>query len=983
MVTTLEGKNLEDRGIQIPYCTIFLVLGALTCHILVLVGNLQAGAGISAIGDSTGGWSAVGIGMAKSFEGEIDEKMNFVTAKLTQTIATMLSVSNIIDKVLAIVGQASDVAAVGGFSLLATNQTQVPSQQAIDLAKDAVISQITTFVNKMFARITKTLKLFLDKAEPALKQVGVWIISFGDKLQAGIETFSVTIDKIQKIFDQLMEQLADSGGNSDFMRENTFNLFDTDFSGTISLKDLKKAAEVYGITALQGTKAEELHRKYDTNEDLELDKDTEYYHFVDDPSLPKVMAVVLRQYAKILAQVGTKVGRARMRDEVAKTVVGYTRLVSMKNRTKVAWICERLTNSSLPMAFTADVLKNLAVDTWDTSISTTLDVGQVVVEEMARLHPKYLSLTVQLLSHPEFFKSEGFDLHDQPKIVGVVNNWVVPALKAYGNGQSLLELEEHFFGKEVSNQSTPESLLQEENLHERFANRAHEHCEARGLELLQEERAQKAAEHEALMRSPTARLLFTELLGGTMATVKTDPAAKKVLKSGVPAVPTTLEFARFLYYNASRDAAIFQKASFKYSGQSSSPVDAVATQIKGMIKRVQGFLKMLESYATPEGIHRLRLKVENFAIAGEQEVLHVVLAQVNRTLDKVAGYVKKAAGRVQKEIEPYRPLINEAAKTALLEFPHDTLADDELAPSAAHHALIERLNSEFLLDPEHPGEMLIHDGALSEVDQIPDSVFGAFGMIKQMLEAFQSVLPTCIENLKLARTTVNSAQASIHSMFGTFKAQGPPIFYQASKAYDMLWSVYFVLLAFVTLGVLYYGFYTNNISGASDAEEPEGFCAKCTLICESCCFCFNGGFGGECCFWGVLVIAQIGVLLIFLISILLCILAGVKNFVASGCSQIYILGDEQVCTETLKLVQKFMMTFSVGDPAAFHIDQACGANTLMACQELGPKMATSASLTMLGGLLGAVLSFQMLVDVCVNHERAKCQSANLQDDSAK
>jgi len=285
--------------------------------------------------------------------------------------------------------------------------------------------------------------------------------------------------------------------------------------------------------------------------------------------------------------------------------------------------------------------------------------------------------------------------------------------------------------------------------------------------------------------------------------------------------------------------------------------------------------------------------------------------------------------------------------------------------------LIHRVNSEVLYDPV--GGALIQDTMLSDEDQIPSQVFGAFAQIKEVLEAFQSILPQCIKNLKDAKTTVNHAQASIHSIFSTFKGNGPPIFYAASKAYDMVWALYFVLLAIVTLGVLYYGFHASNI-GNDPTDESEPGC--CESLCSVCCACFGGHCIGDFCFWTILIVAQIGILVLFLVAIVLCILAGVKSFVASGCSQIYILVDEGVCTETLKLLQKFMQTFSIG--TGFDVNQACQQYTLMACQELGPKMATSASLTIIGGLGGAVLSFQMLVDVAKLHVRARCQRERLE-----
>ena len=46
---------------------------------------------------------------------------------------------------------------------------------------------------------------------------------------------------------------------------------------------------------------------------------------------------------------------------------------------QVGWITERLVNGSLPMAFTADVLRQLGVQSLDPNVFSTIDVGQLVV----------------------------------------------------------------------------------------------------------------------------------------------------------------------------------------------------------------------------------------------------------------------------------------------------------------------------------------------------------------------------------------------------------------------------------------------------------------------------------------------------------------------------------------------------------------------------------------------------------------------------
>jgi len=945
-----------------PFCTICLVAAALICHLMVLMGNLQAGAGIGTLGVSVGGWSEVGIGMAESFKGEVDELMTKVTHELTGTVNQIMTVSHTIDMVLSVVGQQTDAAGLGAVSLLAG--TGVPTEKAIDAARNAVISELKMFVDKVFAKINQAMKAFLDKLEPALKQVGKWIISFGDKLQEGIEAFSQTIDRVQKIFDQMMEKMATSGTNKEAMMWNTYTLFDTDFDGKLSLTDLKKAAAAYKIPALAGTKSEELLAKYDINKDLHIDY-AEYAKFAVEPTLPKVMSVVLRQYSQILASVGSVIGAAKMRDEAAHGVVGYMTLVSQKNRTKISWICQRLTNASIPLAVTSDVLKAFALQLDDPSINPTIDVGLVAVEEMALINSTHLSMAVKALSMPAYWKSEGFDVKDLPRTMKRVLGWSVPALKLAKSGTSLLELEQHFLGEMASNGSTPMSLLEEESLHLRLGDAASAHARVNGELYLQEDLRRRAEEHATTMNSASSRLLFNELLGGRTAkgVMSSNPQAVACVKSGVPAVPATLEFAKYLFWNASRDAAIFNHMSFTYSGQSSSPVDSVATKIKGMIKRVQGFIKALEEYSTPDGIHRLRLKVEDFVVKGEQEIEHIVIKQVNKTLAKAIKlamkYEKKALSLAS--LKATRKA-NEALKLAQL--------SDVEVDSASEEDQYHDVSALSLAEIE--GHLEEH---LEDHEKVPAVVLGAFSKIVEMLEGIQAILPVCVANLKEARKFVSALGEMLDGAFKTFLSKGPPVFQQAKSSYDMLWIMYFCLLLPCTLGVLFYGFWASGIicqSEVVDESEPAtDFAGQCKSILGTVCFCFdsNNACCGDLCFWSVIIVCQVAVLLLFLVAILLCILAGVKNFIASGCAQIYVLNDDTVCTETLMMLQKFLSTFMVGDAGSWDVNQACVQNVLTSCNEIGAKMVSSSKMTMIGGLFGAVIHFQMLVEASVLHER--------------
>jgi hypothetical protein len=50
----------------------------------------------------------------------------------------------------------------------------------------------------------------LQEITPALEQIGEWLMTFSSKVQAVIESFTTTMDRVQKIFDIIM---ASTSGN--------------------------------------------------------------------------------------------------------------------------------------------------------------------------------------------------------------------------------------------------------------------------------------------------------------------------------------------------------------------------------------------------------------------------------------------------------------------------------------------------------------------------------------------------------------------------------------------------------------------------------------------------------------------------------------------------------------------------------------------------------------------------------------------------
>eukprot|EP00931_Biecheleriopsis_adriatica_P095887 TRINITY_DN6952_c2_g1_i1.p2 TRINITY_DN6952_c2_g1~~TRINITY_DN6952_c2_g1_i1.p2 ORF type:complete len:153 (+),score=40.30 TRINITY_DN6952_c2_g1_i1:2-460(+) len=139
--------------------------------------------------------------------------------------------------------------------------------------------------------------------------------------------------------------------------------------------------------------------------------------------------------------------------------------------------------------------------------------------------------------------------------------------------------------------------------------------------------------------------------------------------------------------------------------------------------------------------------------------------------------------------------------------------------------------------------------------------------------------------------------------------------------------------------------------------------------CNSCLACLKGCSSGHLCFWSMLLLAQVVVLLLFIISLAICLITGVQAFVGASCSMIYLIGDDSVCTTTMSIIQTFLRTFKFNVPT----DNLCYSKHLLTCGLIRDEVYSTAIYVMVGAILASVLSFQMLLDSAVKHERARCR----------
>ncbi|CAE7884810.1 TY2B-C [Symbiodinium microadriaticum] len=646
--------ELRLRNGRLFDLAIYALVSTVVFNAVVLVGNKWTADALREIGHSTRGWSNVGTGIASALQTEIDHKMNNVSSLLLGSLEHVVDAQSQLDIVLSMVGNETD-AAISKHPELSLLQQHGPERGLVLLQelhqKNAshvealvpiIIGAIHQVMDFVMEEVERGLHTLLEKIKPALEQVGKWILQFGDKVTKGLEDFSSTLDKAQKMFDQVMAQLNGGGNNSDLMIQQTWPIFDDDDSGEVSATELTNVGNWFSISALQGKKAAALIKKYDVSGDGEIGP-REFEKLVNDPSIPGSLSVILRKYAKRLAEIAGDVGEARLRDDVARSVANYVKLVCAKNMTKVDWISDRLGNGSVPLDFTGTVFVEMCLSSKDpnAAVFTSADTGLLLTTEVYKLHPEAMLSTIDLLGNSSWWQSQGYDLKDQPECIKMATSWITQVQKTAmtQGGSSLLSL------LDGSTRSTLDSTLEQElELLEAMPQAAFIMAEE-SARLYRLERLQaRQRRRNELFSSQTSQLLLKRLLGGVSASdVGNQDKARSAAQGGVVAVPETLEFAAFLRSNASARAKELQHYSFDYASESSNSIDDFASKIQAMIKKVESFIQLMEKYATPKGINDLEAKVEDFLTKAVEDVRKTVES-------KLVGLINKSAPQLESAI---------------------------------------------------------------------------------------------------------------------------------------------------------------------------------------------------------------------------------------------------------------------------------------------------------------------------------------------
>merc|ERR1719486_535021 len=150
---------------------------------------------------------------------------------------------------------------------------------------------------------------------------------------------------------------------------------------------------------------------------------------------------------------------------------------------------------------------------------------------------------------------------------------------------------------------------------------------------------------------------------------------------------------------------------------------------------------------------------------------------------------------------------------------------------------------------------------------------------------------------------------------------------------------------------------------------------------QCCCNCMASCCDSSLCFWSFIIIMQVVALLLFILSIVFVIIGGIGILLATGCTEIYVINDDQICQTSVGFLKEFLSTFNVGKESGLNpLSSACSNHNLLLCEMISAKLTDSAIYTIVGSFLACIFTFQLIFDTATLHERARWMRKMAEDE---
>jgi hypothetical protein len=108
--------------------------------------------------------------------------------------------------------------------------------------------------------------------------------------------------------------------------------------------------------------------------------------------------------------------------------------------TKVSWVSQTLTNGTVPIDLSVDVLRQLAINSHSPAKLTNLPSAQIAVTTMVHLNATAVHEILHEMANTTNWVGEGWDPATQPGIVATVTGWIHNATESLA---SFMDVTDH------------------------------------------------------------------------------------------------------------------------------------------------------------------------------------------------------------------------------------------------------------------------------------------------------------------------------------------------------------------------------------------------------------------------------------------------------------------------------------------------------------------------------------------------------------
>lgn len=939
---------------RVPWSTVLITTLCLSCHVAAFYGVSLTAGGFTKLSRSAVGWGDVGENFANSLETEFDEQLYNVAQDILKTVdgamKAELDVARFIEAAQAAISWDPALAKFSG----AINSSEY---QAMKGHFDDVVEKLDTFLPPLQSVLTKAANWTREFTD-----------NFNSSKMSSKDMFVDSIDKALDIFSEVLNFIQGDEKNSLVLVDGAFDLFDVSNDGNISKTDLDAIASIFKISWLIGNETADIIAEFDSDGDGVLNKE-EFTAFAQSDRMPGVTSLTLQGQSNVLSAIGTRVLSARTREEVSTGVVEYIKTVAIRNDESAAWVASTLVNGSLPVEFTASVLAQMCLMHTDEDILNSFNIEQRTCALMLSHDKMQTRAAFEQMAMHDWWLEQGFPVSEFEGCIETVGNWFLAAANS-SRSQPLVTWQEPI-RENATVRRVPE--MQEAIREDATAYRVPEIFSPPGAPAAGS--PSKAPVDTSLDVSDADASDVTQFEG-------TARSALSLLATQTHA--NTASSARMWSVMSSNLVATARRSSVEAS---------VRTQLQQLARRKAALTSPL-ARRLPKSLFNTRTPSVNAtqtyadqalksgvpalpeSLAFAQELGSNATSRAKDIITKTFDHTSKFIDKLDTVMDDFRGVV-EHVKSFL------DMVEDWATPAGQERLQVQLQNfskfgfEKFISYMENNFDIKIDRGplALTEVDQhvrLSNDIDDWLALAEKLL-SINKILPLAATTLTQARQTVSSMSGGLGTRFGLLGDKGGALFETIGAHYEFVFATYCAVFFLTAIWFLFYNFWACGWFGGPCAVSTDLPSARPTTLggrfmslIDAVHSEIKEANNDHFSFWGMLLFFQTFLLIFYTISNIIVVLTTAYVIVGAGCDAMPLLMHHQPCNSALSALDSWLPSFLPGRPLSY-----CTDNELLVCKVMSDGMVLGSKITGFFSLMAVVLTYQLLIDSAVLHERSR------------